>query len=390
MAVNAGPVVFSVKVNGQVCRDSPADFELRQSWGNHDLFFLRIVVPPGHPLKSQLTAWPDGSAVEIVWGRQPESVTTWYGYVNHHENSTKEDSGLHTNQITYTVIGTSKVLNGHKNRTWKNVSAAGIAQAIARENGFRVVVTQSTWVLNEIQANESDFQFLNRIANKVGLRFWVSGGTLYMIDPLVLLSGVSMYFLPHYTLDNQAGKVDFAQDFKVTQGNLPGSVQMNRKVYGVDVGGVYSATADGDTFQDDTIEVYRHISSRQEAKNIVNAKKAFSQFWIQATVEVMGYSVLYPGKVINITGQALTNTTSGDWIVTGATHVLKPTGLIPSDDTYVTRLELVRNTKATAVKPYIKSVQKVVPEFVTCLLRGHTPNQQWFATNMNTIIEGVG
>jgi len=384
MVANAGPVVFSVKVNGQVCMDRPTDFELRQSWGNHDLFFLRVIVPSGHPFKSQLTAWPDGSPIEIVWGRQPESVSTWYGYVNHHENSTTEDTGLHADQITYVVIGTSKVLNGHKNRAWNNMTAAGVAQTIAQANGFRAVVTQSAWVLNEIQANESDFQFLNRIANKVGFRFWVSGGTLYMIDPLVLLSGISMYYIPHYTIDNIAGQVDCAQKFKVLQGvGIPGSLQMNRKVYGVDARGVYSATADGDTYQDDDVEIYRHVASRGEAKNIMNAKKSLAQFWLQATVEVMGYSVLYPGKVIKLLGQALTNGTAGDWIVTDADHILKPTGLIPSDDKYVTRLSVIRNAQNSTLS--VKSVQKVVPEFVTCRLQAN----QWVAMNMATITEGI-
>lgn len=388
MAIQPGPVVYSVKVNGVTDPNVPSDLELRHSWGNHDMFFLRMVVPALRP-KPLLTAWEDGAPVEISWGRQPESVSTWYGYVNHHENSTREDTGLNVNQITYVCIGSSKVLNGHVNKTWRNMTAAGIAQTIAQAHGFRAVVTQSTWVLNETQAHESDFQFLNRIADKVGYRFWVSGGTLYMIDPLVLLSASSNYFLPHYQLNNQIGLVDFAQNFQVTQGvNLPGSVQMNRTVYGIDpgTGNVFSTTATGDTYDDTTVDTSRYVTSQGEAQNIENAKQALSQFWIQATVEVMGFTVLYPGKAINLTGAALTNDTSGDWIVTGASHVLKPTGKIPSDDKYVTRLSLTRNTKSTSLLPYIKSVQKVVPEIVTCRLQG----KQWVATQMAPITGGSG
>ena len=389
MTVSAGPVVFSVRVNGAVSLDTPSDFELRQSWGNHDMFFLRMIVPAALPNKNQLTAWADGAAVEIVWGRQPESVSTWYGYINHHENSTKEDTGLNVNQITYVCIGTSKVLNGHVNKTWKNMTAAGMAQTIAQANGFRAVVTKSSWMLNETQANESDFQFLNRIADKVGFRFWVSGGTLYLIDPMVLLSASSMYFLPHYQLNNQISNIDYAQNFKVVQGdNFPGSVQMNRTVYGLDpsTGQVFATTATGDSYANTTVDTSRYVTSQGEALNIANAKKALSQFWIQATIEVMGLGVLYPGKVINITGAALTDTTSGDWIVTGADHVLKTVGKMPSDDKYVTRLSLIRSAKDTSLIPYIKSVQKVVPEFVTCRLQA---TKQWVATQMATITEGV-
>ena len=383
-----GPVVFQVKINGETVNESPLDFELRQSWGNHDLFFIRLAVVSNKPYKHMLAAWPDGSPVEIVWGRKPHSVSTWYGYINHHESSSTDDQNLGVWQMTYVAIGSSKVLNGHKNRTWKNTTAAGIAQSIARENGLRAITTaQPGWILNEVQANESNFQFMNRIADKVGLRFWVSGGSLYLIDPLVLLSGASDYIVPQYRVDQMANHQDTANNFKIVQGdNIPGALQMNRKAYGVDSRGVYSVTADGDTFANDTIDITRHVASRGDARNLQNARKAISQFWIQATVDVFGYTVLYPGKVISLQGYAIPDGDSGDWIVTGADHVLSPSGTRRVvDDQYVTRLTIIRNTKSASLVPNIKSVRKVTPEIISCRLQ----NKQWFATNMNAITEGV-
>jgi hypothetical protein len=383
-----GPVVFQVKVNGTVINESPLDFELRQAWGNHDLFFIRLVVPKLKPNKSLLKAWADGSPVEILWGRQPTSVSTWYGYINHHESSSTDDQKLGLWQMTYVIIGSSKVLNGHNSRTWKGMTAAGIAQTIAGANGFRAVVTQSTWVLPlEIQSNESDFQFLTRIADKVGFRFWVSGGTLYLIDPLVLVSAGTSYVVPHYVINKALYVQDTAVNFKVVQGdNIPGSVKMNRTIYGVDSSGVYAVTASGDSYQDSNIDSSRYVASRSEAQSIVNANKSLAQFWIQATVDVFGYNVLYPGKVINLSGAAIPDGDSGDWIVTGADHILKPSGTRAAvDDTYVTRLTLCRNTKDTTLVPYIKSVQPVVPEIVTCRLQAN----KWIATQMATITQGI-
>ena len=378
------PTLYSLEIAGSACSDLPYDVELRESWGAHDLVFLRIPVAPGTPYKHLLTAWADNAPVKMVWGRGSVNMSTWYGYVNHHEVASNDDAGMGTIQITYVCIGTSKPMNTEVSKAWPITTPTAIAQTIARKYSLRCVVTSTNFNLPFEMQVESDFSFLNRIAAKVGYRFWVSGGTLYMIDPLVLLSGISMYYIPHYTIDNIAGQVDCAQKFKVLQGvGIPGSLQMNRKVYGVDARGVYSATADGDTYQDDDVEIYRHVASRGEAKNIMNAKKSLAQFWLQATVEVMGYSVLYPGKVIKLLGQALTNGTAGDWIVTDADHILKPTGLIPSDDKYVTRLSVIRNAQNSTLS--VKSVQKVVPEFVTCRLQAN----QWVAMNMATITEGI-
>ena len=387
--VAPGPVVFQVKVNGQTMNEFPLDYELRQSWGNHDMYFIRLVVSSEHSYKNLLTAWPDGSPVEILWGRQPTSVMSWYGYINHHESSSTDDQKLGVWQMTYVLIGTSKILNGHANKTWKNVTAAGIAQTIAQANGLRPVITKSSWVLNEIQANESDFQFLNRIATKVGFRFWVSGGSLYMIDPLIILAATSNQIVPQYRVDQYPGNQDYAMNFKIVQGdNIPGSVQKNRKVFGIDpsTSQVYSVTAAGDSYADDTVDSSRHVTSKAEAQNIVNANKSLAQFWVQATVDVMGFTVLYPGKVINLQGYAIPDGDSGDWIVTGADHLLQPSGS-PAviNDQYVTRLTVMRNAKDTTLIPHIKGIQNVVPEIVTCSLQGG----KWTAASMTAITEGV-
>src|SRR5581483_2692899 len=115
--VPVGHVLCTFTVNGVRSPEHPMDFELRQEWGRHDLLFARLVVPKGRRV-SQLTAWPDGAAVAVQWGRKGAGVLTWYGYINHHVIDTSDDMSGQDIQITYVLVGTSNVMNGDRNRVW--------------------------------------------------------------------------------------------------------------------------------------------------------------------------------------------------------------------------------------------------------------------------------
>ncbi len=390
VATPVAHVVCNFTVNGHPVQDHPVDFELRQAWGQHDIFFARLVIPKGRQ-QNLMKAWPDGAAVTVTWGRNPQGgITTWYGYINHHAVTTNDDMSGQNVQITYILIGTSAVMNGDKNRTWTNVTPTAIAQRIARENSLRCVVTQTHWILPyEVQAHESDFLFLNRIADKVGFRFFVSGGTMYFIDPIVLLAGRTTSAVPTYTINKQAYLQDYARDFKVLQGaSMPGAFNtMTRTIYGIDArtGQVFQTNADVSPSETDFIvNTTRRVSSRQEAKHIQNAQQALSQFWIAGSASVFGTPLLYPGKSVNILGTAVPNNNSAGWIVTAATHVGRLSGSPDaSQDSLVTRLNLATNQKKNI--PYIKGIHQVVPEMISCNLAGG----KWRAASLNVIIEGT-
>jgi late control gene D protein (GPD) len=390
MTVPVGHVIANISVNGSPSKEHPVDFELRQEWGKHDLYFLRLVVPKGQKANT-LKAWPDGAAIAIQWGRNPGAgITTWYGYINHHTVDTSDDMAGQNVQITYALIGTSKVLNGDLNRTWVKYTPTAIAQKIARDNSLRCVVTSISWTLPyEVQAHESDFEFLNRIADKVGFRFWVSGGTLYFIDPVVLLAGKTTNATPTYSIDHAAYIQDTATNFQIHQGDsLPGAFsEMSRDLYGLDhnTHKVFKVTASGSSgSQGSIVNTARHTTSQQEAKKLQNAAQGLSQFWITATVDVFGCVLLYPGKAINISGKAVPNKNSAAWIVTSATHVGRLSGSPDATkDSYITRLTVVTNVKQ--VIPKIKGVHQITPEMIQCNLSGGT----WKAASLNVVIEGV-
>jgi phage protein D len=385
----AGQVIYKILVNGKTVTDLPLDVELRQEFGAHDTFSLRIEYNRARDDIQRLPLWPDDAPVQITWGRGPSDLSTWYGYVNHHTVDGNSSSGSQTLQITYTCIGTSKPMNSDKSRNWGQVTCTYLAKKIAQEHGLRAVLTKTNWILPfEIQANESDFTFLNRIASKVGFRFWVSGGTLYFIDPAVVLTSSSKVAVPEYRMDKMPGQLDTIRQFNSRQGgNIPGATLSNRQIYGLDwqsgsVIQVGAQTNNSNLFTQ--INSQQYVSDITDAQNRMNAWQSLSQFFIPATAELYGNTLLYPGKLVLLQGRQMPSGTQGYWLVSSVTHMLRSSYTsIGSEDRNISRVDILRNS--TGSIPSIKEYNKINPEFVTCKLM----NNRWISTNNSVIYDGV-
>ena len=385
MPVPVGPVVYQVTVNGTPVTDIILDVRLDQTWGCHDIFAIRIEYNRGYPMNS-IVPWAVNAPVSIIWGRRPNSLQTWYGYVNHHEMKSNADSGTHNLQYTYYLTGTSKPMNNETSYVWGNVSPTYIAKRLALKYHLRSVLTSTTWVLtNETQANMSDFAYLNYIASKTGFRFWVSGGTLYFIDPAVVLAGTSGQAVPAYRQDKSLTQQDTMRDFQMLQGdNLPGSSVAQRQIYGIDQtsGHLFStSTGNGNLMKVNTTRV---ATSWGEANRLMEAWQGLSQFWVGANAELFGESLIYPGKVVYLSGDALPGGNVGYWLVSSASHLLQSayTGM-PTADTYVTQAVLLRNTSATL--PSFSGMNVVSPEFVPCTVSDGV----WYSSSLQTIYDGA-
>lgn len=389
MAVTVGPVVYAIYINEVLSREFPLDVEIRQTWGQHDMFYIRIEYQRLLVLNNK-ALWPNNAPVRIIWGQAPNNIQTWYGYVNHHTISANAESGSSAMQITYTCIGTSKPMNTDKTRTWGEVTGTYIAKQIAKEYSFRAVLTKTDWVLPyEVQSNESDFHFLNRIADKTGYRFWVSGGTLYFIDPIVIIQGSGNQGVPRFYLDKSFLYLDTIREFNMSLGdNIPGGSQTVRQIYGLDkaTGKVFKTKASNATATTsiDQINSQWPVTTLHHAQNLVDAWQGRSQFWMAATAELYGTSYLYPGKMVQLAGNQLNNEAQGYWIVAAADHVLKTSGSTdPTKDKYITHVQLIKNE--TTVLPKLKSVNKISPEFVGCNLFGGV----WRSSTQSVIYDGV-
>jgi hypothetical protein len=389
LSLPVGPVVYAIYVNGTQANEFPLDVELRQEWGNHDLFMVRIEIPRTYTGIPTYQFWPDNAAVQIVFGRRPDNISSWYGYVNHHTVNGNASSGSKALEIIYTLIGTSKPMNTDRSMTWGQVTGTYIAKTIFGSYGLRSVLTSTNWVLPyEVQANESDFAFLNRIADKMGFRMWVSGSTGYFIDPSVVLSGSADQGIPSFSLDKRFTQVDTIRQFNSNQGdNLPGATIADRIITGIDqqTGNVFQAQATSNQIATIT-QAFSDwpASDYSTALNLVQAKQQRSQFWMTATAELFGSTFLYPGKLVFLTGLQLPPVNQGYWIVASADHMLKASGSgVAINDRYLTGVTLLRNSTDTV--PVISSTNNVIPEYSPCQLL----NGVWKAQQATVFYDGV-
>jgi phage protein D len=392
MAAPVSPVTYRFIVNGRLISEQPLDVELRQEFGMHELFFVRIEYPRVQANQAAIPIWPQNAPVQILWGRGAANSNVWYGYVNHHHVKSNADSGSKALQVTYTCIGTSKPMNSDATRTWGQTSPTYMAKQIAAEHHLRAVLTKTSWVSDyEVQNSESDFVFLNRMAAKYGFRFSVSGGSLYFIDPAVVLAGSTGQGVPIYSLNKSFAALDTVRDFEVIEGdNIPGSELATRAISGVDqnTGATFTVTANGTTGRNYTKLQTNYVArSVAEAQVMADAWQNQTQFYIQGRAELFGNTLLYPGKLVFLQGTAMPANTAGYWMVSAADHVLKASQTTYTVlDKFVTRVRLIRNQPGSLGQPAIKKIDVIKPEFVPVTLSN---GGVWQATNLGVIYDGV-
>lgn len=389
-----GNVVYQVYVNGIPYSGTLPiiSAQLSQAYGEHDMFTVYLGVKRGVPI-SGMNIWPDNTPIQIVWGRSP-NLNTWYGYVNNHEISTEMDDGSSPQQVTYALIGTSSVMNSRNPQLWQNVSPTYIAKSMALKYGFRAVVTPIAWIMPSEQqtADESDFTFMNRIANKTGMRFWVSGGTLYMVSPDVALFNNVQSTVPTFNANKNQQYVDNLQQFNVTKGtNITGNVVANRQLYGIDKdsGQLFSVQSAAPTTTASAtpltaIKTDMAVSNYVQATNLITAWANLSQFWVTATAKLFGITTaIYPGKLVNLQGAAIPQEDTGTWMVHCARHALKYSHTtLPTADRYCVNVTLIRNSQSQL---NLSNVQPVTPEFVPMTI----VNGTWMSDNLGVITSGT-
>ena len=375
-------VVYSLTVNGYAISQHVVDVEVRESYGLHDIVILSMQLPGPVTTPSRINTWEQNSAVSMKYGIRGGTPAMWYGYVNHSEYVT-EGAGGGTLMVRYVLIGTSKVLNDDQTRSWKNVSPSYVARKLAAEHGMRAVVNAYRQKTSyDAQAGESDFEFLNRMAERIGWKFRVSGGTLYFQDPSVLFFGASEYAVPGFNMNRDAVSTDTVVNFKVLKGdNIPGSVKGQQQVNALDAKSGKSLTAkigSGTTIID---KLYTN-GSQASANQILAGKVNINKYWINASATLYGNQAVHPGTIINLGGAAMIDDYDGTWLVTCVRHYMSaaPSGNGP--DIYTMDVEIARNT-ATGVT-FDKS-QRVNPEFVTCHLR---TDNTWISDSMTAVIDG--
>jgi hypothetical protein len=234
---------------------------------------------------------------------------------------------------------------------------------------------------------ESNFQFLKRMADKTGYRFWCSGGTLYMVSPLMAIQGAGAGATPVYTSNKNLLVLDTCRNFSYLRGqNLPGSVQTHRAIFGIDAasGKPFSANVPSTSGSRTRTAIKTSYSTQSytDAQQRVAAWSALSQFWLGATAELYGSTTLYPGKLVKLSGSALMDGAAGLWLVSKVTqHLVCSVTGVPTIDKFISDVVLLRNS-ASGNGVSLASSKPVKPEFTTMTLN---QSGTWIATNQSTV-----
>lgn len=391
MTTPLAPVTLQVTVNGQLVTDLIQDAELIQTFFGHEIFRFRIEYLRATNLNN-ITLWPNNAPVQVAWGQGLSNVATWYGYVNHNAPATNSDSGNYTPQVTYYCLGTSKPMNSDVTKTWGQTSPTYMAKTIAAAHGLRAVLTTANWVSDyEVQAGESDFAFLVRMGEKYGFSFFVSGGTLYFINPSSVLAASSTQGIPQFVSNKSFASWDSIRNFTAISGdNIPGSEIATRVISGISstTGQPFSvqAASSGNVPAATQTKIHTGLiaTSVAEAQALANAWQASSQFYQQATAEVFGNVFVYPGKLVSLIGTALANGNTGYWMVGSATHTLRVSGTgYTVNDKFATTVSLLRNQNG--VQPNVTNTSIISPEFVTCQLNSGV----WKAAQLSVLYDGI-
>jgi hypothetical protein len=344
-------------------------FELRQSYGQHTLAILDIVVPVTLLRTTSGALYPEMTAVVLRWGRTATEQSTLYGYVNHCEVLT-DDVGNPT--VRYLILGTSLRMNSTEPRSWAGVTPSFVAAEIAKKHRLRALLHRSTRKLPSFTiSTDSDFQALQRLSAEAGFRLWVDGGTLLFVDPNVLLLSAANVFVPKYTS---------VTDFSVTSGTLvprTGGVVSEKVVVGRS-----SATKAAFTVRSNTVLKTRpadlngfkpplttvlpgEVTSYAEARERLATANRM-QNWLTATVRLPGAPLLRPGKLLWIDGPAVPVDHTGIWHIESARHVMNLSTF--GSPAHSTEVDVSRN-QGTQVDFTSTTQLSGTPDVVGCVRR---------------------
>ncbi|MFJ1700391.1 hypothetical protein ACIOHC_35970 [Streptomyces sp. NPDC088252] len=301
--------------------------------------------------------WAENTAVRILYGPAPGVTREFVGYVVSPEILARADgqsyAGGQTIDVRYTLLGTTKLMQSARERTWRTCTAAYMARQIGQEAGLSVVAPDHPRVFSlRQQALQSDYAFLQERAEEIGWRLAADGTTLFLTDPRQPLVRHS----PRFNQHQLPGHQDTMQSFQAVAGETDpsGALRAQHTAVGLSRSGVVSAATnsaprwDSATAQSVPAQVQRydtrHVTeSYAEADAVTQAAAVRSLWWVHGTATVDGDVRLGPGCVVTLGGAALAPQYQGRWMVLTAHHRIELNQLDRSLSTYYADLELGRD-----------------------------------------------
>jgi phage protein D len=315
--------VTNLTISGRRINNLIKRVEVREGYGVHSMAIVDVTT------SATSSAYPELAPVVLDYGRSPNDIVRWYGYVHH--SSVLASGSSQTVTTRYVCIGTTLPLNIQRTRSWKNVSPTSIARQVGRQNGLRTVISPSARRLTYwAQSGQSDFKLLQDLADEVGFRFWVEGTTLYFLDPRILLLGQSAQNIPVFSKNQQPGVMDTLRELSILTGTMvprENGTTGTSSISGLDAktGRVIKASSTANTGTAaflNSISTARAVDNYADAQALMEARTLASRGWITMQATLYGTAKITPGSLVAVTGNSISSDRTGRWMVTGTKHVI--------------------------------------------------------------------
>ena len=228
-----------------------------------------------------------------------------------------------------------RLMRGHKTKTYAEASPIDCAQQIASAAGLTAKTSagQPAPVKTfRIQANESDFGFLRKMADLEGYLFYVDGSDLHFERPklsskddLTITFGEDVKtFLPVANFRRPAAKVEVGGWDSAGKAALTGKAKPGDEMWSVPGGkpGAEVATFQGTKASIGIVE--SQVATQEHADTVAKAALTRRSLeFLTAEVEVQGNPEIKPGAMVNVKKVGVY---SGHYVVTEANHFYDAAG----------------------------------------------------------------
>ena len=228
-----------------------------------------------------------------------------------------------------------RLMRGHKTKTYAEASPIDCAQQIASAAGLTAKTSagQPAPVKTfRIQANESDFGFLRKMADLEGYLFFVDGSDLHFERPklsskddLTITFGEDVKtFLPVANFRRPAAKVEVGGWDSAGKAALTGKAKPGDEMWSVPGGkpGAEVATFQGTKASIGIVE--SQVATQEHADTVAKAALTRRSLeFLTAEVEVQGNPEIKPGAMVNVKKVGVY---SGHYVVTEASHFFDAAG----------------------------------------------------------------
>lgn len=337
---------ISLIING-VATDysSIVELELDLRVSQHD--YLKIVIRgiPGELLMDYLN-----TGVTAEWSQGANSHR-FCGYVvsidpNYH-NSAGTVNGSPFQAVVLHCFGASYDMRGKRNRVWENTNIESIAKKFSKEYRYSLSVPLHTQLIPRIvQTNESDWEFLVKMAYFFGLHVSVHGTHMHLWSSSGAMGrGISFHELKNIRAkgNDPVPEPGVILTMRGSLGETPYKWNTHDKRLTIldDYGTTYTATYSTDTspygrpFRFDVRDDLSYSAPTTDVADLVLSGVSGQLTTFDIDIEATGTSGIKPGGIVFISD--FQSKIDGYWYVHDVCHSIRRTE-------FFTKLRLCRNT----------------------------------------------